>query len=108
MKDYIGKIVEVSDDKETWKERTLLAILPDHMLTPYIVPQSMSGNLISLFKYARPVKEERFYYQYEHLSNSKKRIVISEYMTDKTAKEEGYTKEKGWYKIENSKRIWEH
>jgi len=110
MKEYIGQMVEVAvyTVDEEWEERELLAVMPDDIEYKYICrAKTTHSDYVSAFKYARPLKKEVYYYQYEKLYASG---YISETVsiTEEHAKDKGYTEENGWYKIESSKRTWGH
>ena len=62
---------------------------------------------IEYYRIKPDVVEETFYYQYEKLDAGK--IYASRHVSDYVAtKELHYTEKRGWFKIESSKRIWEH
>ena len=52
------------------------------------------------------IVEPRYYYQYEKLC--RECITISEYLSETQALKENFLESSGWFKIEASKREWEH
>lgn len=65
------------------------------------------GFKVENYRIKPDVAEVIYYYQYETLTKNKV-IIISYYVTEEYAKHLNYIEANGWYKIESSKRTWEH
>ena len=62
---------------------------------------------MSLYSIGKPdVVEETFYYQYEKLHAG--RIDDTCHVSEDRANRSNYTEANGWFKVESSKRKWEH
>ena len=62
----------------------------------------------SIWTKVEPIPEEpTYYYQWESISNSGV-ISLSKYITDSFAILYDYTETYGWYRIDSSKRTWNH
>lgn len=57
-------------------------------------------------KGAKPIKEEVFFYNYEKLEDGE--IMITNPMSKEYAETYDFTEENDWYRIESTKRKWEH
>jgi hypothetical protein len=63
---------------------------------------------INYYSSAEPIEEPVYYYQYEKLQHDGGISISTRYLSDASAKHYEYTEVNGWYKIESSRRQWEH
>ena len=66
----------------------------------------LAGDDVVIYRIKPDVVEEVFYYQYEKLHAG--RIDDTCHVSEDRANRSNYTEANGWFKIESSKRTWEH
>ena len=99
-----GETVKVSVDGVAFCEREFISITSNNRYLCW----SEGKTEAYAWQYIQSIPEDPvYYYRWEYKSPDNV-ISLSHYMTIEYAKAQGYSEKDGWYRIDSSKRTWEH